>query len=130
MKLVEVGTTKDGKGKPVLDLFARGKTSFPVVTLILDRRGVVVSLSGMLSFPYIHTPFTVNAGFFFFAIFAPIFVAVGDVKTPAIFGNNMVLQRDHANPVWGWGDRGEQVTVTIADQSHRTQADKDGNWRV
>jgi len=84
----------------------------------------------MLFFPRIHTPFTVNAGFFLIALFAPVFVAVGDVKTPAIFGSNMVLQRDHANPVWGWGDRGEKVTVSISGQSHKTQADKDGNWRV
>ena len=71
-----------------------------------------------------------NAGFFLFAIFALASVAAGDVKTPAIFGSNMVLQRDHANPVWGWADMGEKVSVGIAEQTHNTQADKDGNWRV
>jgi sialate O-acetylesterase len=56
--------------------------------------------------------------------------ALAEVKTPAIFGSNMVLQRDHANPVWGWADKGEKVTVSIAGQAHKTQAGKDGAWRV
>ena len=56
--------------------------------------------------------------------------ALAEVKTSAIFGSNMVLQRDHANPVWGWADKGEKVTVSIAGQSHKTQAGKDGAWRV
>ncbi|SVE10803.1 uncharacterized protein METZ01_LOCUS463657, partial [marine metagenome] len=75
-------------------------------------------------------PLHKNAGFVLFVIFALASVAVGDVKTPAIFGSNMVLQRDHANPVWGWADMGEKVSVRIAGQSHDTQTDKNGNWRV
>jgi sialate O-acetylesterase len=33
-------------------------------------------------------------------------------------------------PVWGWADPGEDVTVTIAGQSHKTKSDEKGKWRV
>jgi sialate O-acetylesterase len=42
----------------------------------------------------------------------------------------MVLQREQANPVWGIADAGEAVTVEIAEQSHSTVADEDGQWRI
>ena len=88
------------------------------------------SLVGMDSKRHTRMPLHKNAAFVLFVIFALASVAVGDVKTPAIFGSNMVLQRDHANPVWGWADMGEKVSVRIAGQTHDTQTDKDGNWRV
>jgi len=53
-----------------------------------------------------------------------------DVSLPAIFGDQMVLQQKHPNPVWGWADAGENVTVTIDGQTHSTTADGDGNWKV
>jgi len=53
-----------------------------------------------------------------------------EVKLPSIFGSHMVLQRDHANPVWGWAAPGEKITVSIAGQSHSVTTDKDGAWRV
>ena len=53
-----------------------------------------------------------------------------EVKLPSIFGHHMVLQRDHANPVWGWAALGEKITVSIAGQSHSATADKDGAWHV
>lgn len=54
----------------------------------------------------------------------------GDVKLPAIFGDNMVLQRAHAIPIWGSADPGESVTVTLGEQSQETQADRNGQWKV
>ena len=56
--------------------------------------------------------------------------ALADVATPSILGDHMVLQRDQANPVWGWADPGEQVTVSIGDQQHKTKANRQGDWRV
>jgi len=57
-------------------------------------------------------------------------VAVADVRLPSIFGSHMVLQQGQKNKVWGWGDAGEQVTVTIAAQKHRATAGDDGWWAV
>lgn len=53
-----------------------------------------------------------------------------DVKLPAIFSDHMVLQRDIDCKVWGWAEPGENVTVSILDQTHTATADKDGNWSL
>ncbi len=57
-------------------------------------------------------------------------VAVADVKTPSVFGSNMVLQRDIEVPVWGTADAGEEVTVTFAGQEKTTKANGEGKWQV
>lgn len=57
--------------------------------------------------------------------------ASADVKLPAIFGSNMVLQRDKPIAIWGWADKGEEVTVTLGDaNTAKTAADADGKWMV
>ena len=48
---------------------------------------------------------------------------VADVRLPAVFTDNAVLQRDIPVPVWGWADQGEQVTVKIGDQSKTATPD-------
>ncbi|MHB0959192.1 MAG: sialate O-acetylesterase [Pirellulaceae bacterium] len=64
-----------------------------------------------------------------------IFVAAShpvraDVRVPALFADHMVLQRDLANPVWGWADAGEEVVVVLGDQTKTATADASGKWRV
>ncbi len=49
---------------------------------------------------------------------------------PSIFGSNMVLQQKQANRVWGWGDAGDNITVTIADQTKKTTVGDTGRWEV
>src|SRR4051794_24488312 len=56
--------------------------------------------------------------------------ARADVKLPAVFTDHAVLQRDMPVPVWGWADPSEEVSVTIAGQTHKTKADNKGKWRV
>ena len=53
-----------------------------------------------------------------------------DVRLPNVFGDHMVLQREQANPIWGKADSGEKVTVSIDGQTHKTKANKNGDWRV
>ncbi len=53
-----------------------------------------------------------------------------DVKLPAIFSDHMVLQRDQKDRVWGWADPGEEVTVTINEQTKTAHAGPDGKWQV
>ena len=65
------------------------------------------------------------------ALFAPVPRAGwADARMPALFADHMVLQRDHANPVWGWADAGEEVVVVLGEQTKKTTADADGKWRV
>ena len=52
------------------------------------------------------------------------------VRLPAVIGDNMVLQRGRAVPIWGWADPGEQVTVTLARRTAVTKAADDGRWKV
>jgi sialate O-acetylesterase len=52
------------------------------------------------------------------------------VTLPKVIGNHMVLQRNEQVKIWGWADKGERVTVSMAGQSVRTKADKGGKWEV
>ncbi|MCD4728945.1 MAG: hypothetical protein K8R46_14910 [Pirellulales bacterium] len=57
-------------------------------------------------------------------------VAAAAVKLPAIFSDDMVLQRRQPVPVWGWADKGEEVAISIAGQTLTTKADENGRWKV
>ena len=56
--------------------------------------------------------------------------ASATVKLPAIFSDNMVLQRDQPIAVWGWADPNETVSVTLGAESSKIQADGHGDWKV
>ncbi|HOX05328.1 MAG TPA: sialate O-acetylesterase [Planctomycetota bacterium] len=56
--------------------------------------------------------------------------APADVRLPGIFRDNMVLQREMPVPVWGMAAPGGEVTVRIAGQEAKGQADAKGNWSV
>ncbi|MDZ7291793.1 MAG: sialate O-acetylesterase [candidate division KSB1 bacterium] len=56
--------------------------------------------------------------------------AVAQVKLPAIFSNNLVLQRNAKIPVWGTAEPGNQITVKIHRQKKTTKADQTGKWRI
>jgi sialate O-acetylesterase len=50
------------------------------------------------------------------------------LKLPALFSDNMVLQRRTKAPVWGWAAPGEKVTVSFRGQAVAAMADQDGRW--
>jgi len=58
--------------------------------------------------------------------------AQADVRLPAIFGDNMVLQRETDAVLWGWARPGEKVTVTASwsDAPRETVTDADGRFRL
>ena len=56
--------------------------------------------------------------------------ATANVKLPGVFGDHMVLQRDQAVPVWGWGESGEKVTVTFGQQTQTATTGGNGRWSV
>ena len=56
--------------------------------------------------------------------------ALAEVALPAVFGDNMVLQRELPVPVWGTASPGEKVTVSFAGQTVTTAADGRGKWMV
>lgn len=56
--------------------------------------------------------------------------ARAELKLPALFGDNMVLQGGQPVPVWGWAEPGETVTVSFASQSVAATADGKGHWQA
>ncbi|WP_448698325.1 sialate O-acetylesterase [Mucilaginibacter sp. AW1-3] len=52
------------------------------------------------------------------------------VKLPGIFGDNMVLQQQSANKIWGWAKANTIVTVTTGwdKKTYAAKADAGGNW--
>ena len=53
-----------------------------------------------------------------------------ELSLPAIFSDNMVLQQNLANPIWGWDTPGKEITVTFAGQTKSAKAAADGKWSV
>jgi len=49
---------------------------------------------------------------------------------PCVFADHMVLQRSDHVPVWGKADAGQEVTVSIAGLTARTEAGSDGHWQL
>ncbi len=52
------------------------------------------------------------------------------ISLPSIFGDHMVLQQKHSNPIWGKAAPGEMIMIKINGQSHMTEADQQGHWRI
>lgn len=62
------------------------------------------------------------------AVFVPPLVA--EPRLPHLFSNHMVLQRDKEIAVWGWGDPGEKISVSLGSNARETTAASDGRWKV
>src|SRR5436190_8963849 len=52
------------------------------------------------------------------------------LRLPAIFGDNMVLQRNFATPIWGTATPNQSITLTIAGQTKQATAGPDGKWSI
>jgi sialate O-acetylesterase len=47
-----------------------------------------------------------------------------------LFGDDMVLQRDKADAIWGWSEPGDEVSVQIGDNTASGVAQADRRWQV
>lgn len=58
--------------------------------------------------------------------------ASGEIRLPAIFGDNMVLQQQTDVRLWGKATPGKKVKVTTSwdNNGYSTVSDKNGNWKV
>jgi sialate O-acetylesterase len=58
-------------------------------------------------------------------------VAIADVKLPAIFSDNMMLQQQTGATIWGWANPGEAVQVEGSWGKEATAiAGTDGKWKA
>ena len=62
------------------------------------------------------------------AVTCLVATAEADVKLPALFSDNMVLQRNMPIPIWGWAAPGETITASLDGQSASAVATADGKW--
>ncbi|GAB2461401.1 9-O-acetylesterase [Hymenobacter qilianensis] len=76
----------------------------------LGRRGVLLALlgSGLI------TPAELRA----------------EVRLPRLVSDGMVLQRDAKLTVWGWGAKGEKVTLRFKKKTYSATTGPDGKWTV
>jgi sialate O-acetylesterase len=59
-------------------------------------------------------------------------IASAKLAMPAIFGDNMVLQRNTTVAIYGTTEPDERVTVRVTwnKESFRTKSDSAGKWRI
>ena len=74
--------------------------------------------------------------FLMLALLSVMTTTEAKVKMPQLFQDGMVLQRGVDIPVWGWAEKGEQVSVSLSNQKGRvlttatTKADEEGRWSL
>jgi len=61
-----------------------------------------------------------------------LIIVFGEIRLPAVIGNNMVLQQRTAVSLWGWGGPGERITVSNSwsKSIDTTISTSDGRWKV
>ncbi|MFH1730660.1 MAG: sialate O-acetylesterase [Planctomycetota bacterium] len=58
-------------------------------------------------------------------------VARGELRLSNVIGSHMVLQRDVPPVIWGWGAKGEDVTVALdGDNKATVKVDEKGAWQA
>ena len=65
-------------------------------------------------------------------LFIAQFSIAQELKVPAIFSDNMVLQQKYSAPVWGWDKPGQAVQVTGSwnNRTNSAVTDKSGKWML
>ncbi len=60
------------------------------------------------------------------------FQMYAQIKLPALFSDNMMLQQQMDAPIWGWASKNEMISVMTSWDSkiYEVQADKTGKWKV
>jgi sialate O-acetylesterase len=74
-----------------------------------------------------------NLSILFFFVFSLLYVSANaEIKLPAVFGDNMVLQQQTDAAIWGTAKANKTVKVTTSwnRKSYTTKADSDGNWKL
>jgi len=72
-----------------------------------------------------------RSSFLLFLIAAAFPLAArGEVKLPKVFGDSMVLQQKAQAAIWGWADKGEEVSVSLGEAKASATAGDNGKWSV
>ena len=52
------------------------------------------------------------------------------LRLPQLVGDNMILQRDRSNKIWGYIEEGKKVTIKFVDEVYETEGNSEGKWEV
>ena len=64
----------------------------------------------------------------FIILCAFTFTVKADVKLPAVFSSNMVLQRDLPVKLWGWAEKRVEIIILFHGDTTLIKTDKKGKW--
>ncbi|UKM64319.1 sialate O-acetylesterase [Flavobacteriaceae bacterium GSB9] len=55
-----------------------------------------------------------------------------EIKLPALFTDNMLLQQQSNTPIWGWANKNERVTITTSwdGKNYEVKVNKTGKWNT
>lgn len=67
---------------------------------------------------------------FLLALAAFPLAAQADVRLPKVFGDSMVLQQQSQAAIWGWAEKGEEVTVALGEAKASAKTGDDGKWTL
>jgi sialate O-acetylesterase len=56
--------------------------------------------------------------------------ARAEVRLPKVFGSHMVLQQEKPVVIWGWAQPNETITLQIATETRKAQANERGEWKA
>ncbi|WP_276500141.1 sialate O-acetylesterase [Terrimonas pollutisoli] len=73
---------------------------------------------------------SISISFFTASLFLFQSLCYAQVSLPKVFGDNMVLQRGIAIPVWGMAKPGSVVIAKLGTERISAKADKEGKWML
>ncbi|WP_258103287.1 sialate O-acetylesterase [Marinoscillum sp. MHG1-6] len=62
-----------------------------------------------------------------YLIFTQLFA---EVRLPGVFSDHMILQRDQPINIWGWGEAGHEIEVTVDGVLASSTVEETGRWSV
>jgi len=57
-------------------------------------------------------------------------LSIAQLKLPSFFSDNMVMQQQKTNRIWGWANPGELVSVEFNKNTYKSFANDKGEWQV
>jgi len=64
--------------------------------------------------------------------FSAVFQAYAEIKLPALFTDNMMLQQQMETPIWGWATKNGTISITTSWdlKTYEVKVDKQGKWQT
>jgi sialate O-acetylesterase len=57
-------------------------------------------------------------------------LSIAQLQLPSFFADNMVMQQQKTNRIWGWAKPGELVSVEFNKNTYKSFANENGQWQI